>query len=144
MGGGAGSVPRVDAEIEAAIRAVGPLSAVPLGPPGTLLGTEVARSYVDSVAGVVEQDTPRELSVAYTPLHGVGGALFRAALVAAGFPASSTVDSQAAPDPDFPTVPFPNPEEPGAMDAVIALADTVRAEDRKSTRLNYSHSQISY
>ncbi|OLB73919.1 MAG: phosphomannomutase [Actinobacteria bacterium 13_2_20CM_2_71_6] len=128
IGAGAQIVPPVDAEIEAAIRAVGPLSAVPLGPPGTLLGTEVARSYVDSVAGVVEQDTPRELSVAYTPLHGVGGALFRAALVAAGFPASSTVDSQAAPDPDFPTVPFPNPEEPGAMDAVIALADTVRAD----------------
>src|SRR3989440_5238476 len=87
VGAGAQIVPPADAQIEAAIRAVGPLSSVLLGAPGTLLGAEVARSYVDSVAGVVEQDTPRELSVAYTPLHGVGGALFRAALVAAGFPA---------------------------------------------------------
>jgi phosphomannomutase len=122
FGAGAQIVPPVDAEIEGAIRAVGPLSAVPLGPPGTVLGEDVVSSYVDSVASIVEGGGPRDLAVAYTPLHGVGGAVVRAAFAAAGFAEPSVVDTQAEPDPRFPTVSFPNPEEPGAMDRVIALA----------------------
>jgi phosphomannomutase len=128
LGAGAQIVPPVDAEIEAAIRAVGPLSRVPLGPPGTVPDVDLVASYVDSVASVVAPDSPRDLSVAYTPLHGDGGDVLRAAVTAAGFPAPSIVDSQAAPDPDFPTVSFPNPEEPGAMDRVIALAAASRAD----------------
>ena len=128
LGAGAQIVPPVDAEIEAAIRAVGPLADVPLGPPGTVPDEDLAASYVDSVASVVDSGGPRDLSVAYTPLHGVGGAVLRAAFVATGFPAPSVVDSQAEPDPDFPTVSFPNPEEPGAMDRVIALAAATHAD----------------
>jgi len=127
-GAGAQIVPPVDTEIEAAIRAVGPLSRVPLGPPGTVPDVDLEASYVDSVASVVAPDGPRDLSVAYTPLHGVGGDVLRAAVTAAGFPTPSIVDSQAEPDPDFPTVSFPNPEEPGAMDRVIALAAGTHAD----------------
>src|SRR5204862_4712090 len=114
--------------IEAAIRSVGPLLAVPLGPPGTVLPVDLVKSYVDSVARVVDRDSFRDLAVAYTPLHGVAAPVLRAALVAAGFAAPSIVDSQAAPDPDFPTVSFPNPEEPGALDRAVALAGSVGAD----------------
>jgi phosphomannomutase len=61
-------------------------------------------------------------------MHGVGAGVVSAAFPAAGFVVPSIVDSQAAPDPDFPTVSFPNPEEPGAMDRVIALAMTIGAD----------------
>jgi phosphomannomutase len=128
IGAGAQIVPPADAEIEAAIRAVGRLADVPLGPPGVGLGDDLTQSYVDSVAALVDRDLYRELAVAYTPLHGVAGPVLRAAMLAAGFPPPSIVDSQAAPDPDFPTVPFPNPEEPGAMDRVVALAGSVGAD----------------
>ncbi len=127
-GDGAQIVPPVDAEIEAAIRSVGPLSRLPLGEPGAVLAEDIVASYVDSVAAVVDPDEPKDLSVAYTPLHGVGATVVRRALPAAGFVVPSIVESQAVPDPDFPTVSFPNPEEPGAMDRVIALARSTGAD----------------
>nr|BFE86476.1 hypothetical protein GCM10020093_090770 [Planobispora longispora] len=70
----------------------------------------------------------RDLKVAYTPLHGVGGATLAAAFRAAGFDAPAVVESQADPDPDFPTVAFPNPEEPGAMDLALELAGRIGAD----------------
>src|SRR5690606_23836760 len=65
---------------------------------------------------------------AYTPLHGVGAKLAEAALRRRGFSEVHTVASQRQPDGSFPTVRFPNPEEPGAMDAVLELARQVDAE----------------
>ncbi|MDG4767893.1 phospho-sugar mutase [Solwaraspora sp. WMMD406] len=121
-GTGAQIVPPADQEIEAAIRAVGTLAEVPLGGPGKSLDEEVLASYLRGAAAVVEPTTARTLTVAYTPLHGVGGEVLRAAFVGAGFAPPLVVAEQADPDPDFPTVAFPNPEEPGAMDRVIALA----------------------
>ncbi|HET6212361.1 MAG TPA: phospho-sugar mutase, partial [Micromonosporaceae bacterium] len=118
----------VDAEIEAAIRAVGPLSTVPLGDTGLVVGEELVSSYVERAAGVVDPDQPKDLAVAYTPLHGVGAAVFVDALTRAGFRAPAVVTVQASPDPDFPTVSFPNPEEPGAMDQLIALASASGAD----------------
>ena len=73
-------------------------------------------------------DGPRDLSVAYTPLHGVGAAVLTAAFARAGFPTPGVVPEQAEPDPAFPTVAFPNPEEPGAVDLLIALADATGAD----------------
>ncbi|MEV4758040.1 phospho-sugar mutase [Micromonospora sp. NPDC049559] len=128
QGAGAQIVPPVDAEIEAAIRAVGALRDVPLGPPGTVLGSEVVAGYVDRAAAVVEPDGPRELTVAYTPLHGVGGPVLTAAFARAGFAVPGIVAEQAEPHPDFPTVSFPNPEEPGATDLLLELARTVGAD----------------
>ncbi len=68
-----------------------------------------------------------DLRIALTPMHGVGGELAVAALHAAGFTDVHVVDEQFAPDPDFPTVAFPNPEEPGASDLLLALAEKVEA-----------------
>ncbi|HEX5595290.1 MAG TPA: phospho-sugar mutase [Micromonosporaceae bacterium] len=128
LGGGAQIVPPADAEIEAAIRAVGPLSTVPLGEPGTVLDDAVLTSYVAAAAAVIGRDGPRDLRVAYTPLHGVGARVLTAVFVHAGFAVPGLVAEQAEPDPDFPTVAFPNPEEPGAMDQVIALAEATGAD----------------
>jgi phosphomannomutase len=138
-GDGAQLVPPADAEIETAIRAVGPLSAVPLGGPGEVLDEGVVRSYVERAAAVVRKGGPRRLAVVHTALHGVGGAVLAAALRAAGFDPPDPVPEQAEPDPDFPTVAFPNPEEPGAIDRAVALAaatgaDLVLANDPDADR----------
>jgi phosphomannomutase len=124
---GAQLVPPADAEIEAAIRAVGRLSEVPLGDEGSVVPESLVTAYVDAVAALVGPG-PRALGVAYTPLHGVGAPVLRAVLEKAGFVAPSVVPEQAEPDPDFPTVAFPNPEEPGAMDRVTALAAATGAD----------------
>ncbi len=68
------------------------------------------------------------IRIAYTALHGVGEAVARRALADAGFDDVCSVASQSAPDPDFPTVAFPNPEEPSALEAVLRLAEDVRAD----------------
>jgi phosphomannomutase len=126
-GAGAQIVPPADTGIEAAIRAVGAIAQVPLGDPGTVLEEKIVQGYVDSAAAVVTAG-PRDLTVAYTPLHGVGGKVLTAALTAAGFPPPAVVAEQAEPDPAFPTVAFPNPEEPGAMDLLLALAARTNAD----------------
>ncbi|MEV0002483.1 phospho-sugar mutase [Micromonospora sp. NPDC050980] len=128
LGAGAQIVPPADAGIEAAIRAVGALAQVPLGPAGQVLGDDLVAAYVDRAAAVVEPGGSRELKVAYTPLHGVGAAVLTAAFARAGFPVPGVVPEQAEPDPAFPTVSFPNPEEPGAVDLLLALADRTGAD----------------
>ncbi|MFI7215279.1 phospho-sugar mutase [Micromonospora maritima] len=128
LGAGAQIVPPADAGIEAAIRAVGPLARVPLGPAGQVLGDDLVAAYVDRAAAVVDPAGPRDLKVAYTPLHGVGGAVLTAAFARAGFGVPGVVPEQAEPDPAFPTVSFPNPEEPGAVDLLVALADRTGAD----------------
>jgi phosphomannomutase len=70
----------------------------------------------------------RALVIAYTPLHGVGALSVEPAMKLAGFPQIHTEPSQREPDPDFPTVAFPNPEEKGAMDRVLALATQIKAD----------------
>jgi phosphomannomutase len=127
-GDGAQIVPPADAGIEAAIRAVGDLGARPLGEPGTLVDDQIIAGYERGAAAQLDPDGPRELRVAYTPLHGVGGPTLLAAFAAAGFAPPAVVADQAEPDPDFPTVAFPNPEEPGAMDRLIGLATEIGAD----------------
>ncbi|WP_229075714.1 phospho-sugar mutase [Actinoplanes sp. DH11] len=127
-GDGAQIVPPADAGIEAAIRSVGSLAAVPLGDPGTLLDETIFQGYVRSAAAVLTEGGPRELTIAYTPMHGVGGETVAAAFAAAGFAVPAVVAEQAEPDPEFPTVAFPNPEEPGAMDRLLALAGSSGAD----------------
>lgn len=132
-GFGAQIVPPADAEIEAAIRAVEVLSAVPLGDPGQTLGEDIVISYVDGAVAVlddlaVEPAQRTELVVAYTALHGVGAPVLVDAFVKAGFAPPASVARQTDPDPAFPTVAFPNPEEPGAMDLVLAVAAEARAD----------------
>ncbi|MDG4760118.1 phospho-sugar mutase [Micromonospora sp. WMMD710] len=128
LGAGAQIVPPADAGIEAAIRAVGPLTEVPLGAPGQVLGDDLVAAYVERATAVIDPGGSRDLTVAYTPLHGVGAAVLTAAFARAGFPVPGVVPDQAEPDPAFPTVSFPNPEEPGAVDRLIALADSTGAD----------------
>ena len=135
LGDGVQIIPPVDAEIEAAIRGLGPLSGIPLGPPGgpliTQHGDEIAQAYLDAILAASPGVPPpggrvRDVRVVYTSLHGVAGPLMLRAIERAGYPAPYVVPAQAEPDPDFPTVSFPNPEEPGALD--LALADARRLE----------------
>lgn len=97
----------------------------PREPGGTL---EPVDPDAEPVAGE-RMTTPRpDIRIALTPMHGVGGETAVAALAAAGFRDVHVVDEQFTPDPDFPTVAFPNPEEPGAADLLLALAEKVGAD----------------
>ena len=137
---GAQIVPPADGDISARIDAVGPLASVPrAGEDITSVGDDLVEAYV---AGALAQagPGPRDLGVVYTPLHGVGRDLVVEVLTRAGFPPPTVVPRQGAPDPDFPTVAFPNPEEPGALDLALAqaaaeAADLVVANDPDADRL---------
>ena len=122
LGDGSQIVPPADAEIAARIAAVGPPAEVPRGGAGTVLDEHLVDRYLDTVADLAA-DGPRDLDIVYTPLHGVGGASVVQVLETAGFAAPRVVAQQEQPDADFPTVSFPNPEEPGAMDLAMALAE---------------------
>jgi phosphomannomutase len=113
LGDGAQLVPPADTEIEAAIAAVGPLASVPMGGRWTTLGEDILEDYLTAVTGLLDPAVPRNLRIAYTP---------------AGFDEPATVQAQAEPDPDFPTVTFPNPEEPGATDLLTTLAGNTSAD----------------
>ena len=95
-----------------------------------LSGSAAVAAYIESVvpSGVsITSQMPFPQWV-YTPLCGVGGAAVEAACVRAGFPAPVRVDQQFEPDGLFPNLPFPNPEEPGVLDAALAVADAQGAE----------------
>ncbi|MFG1810684.1 phospho-sugar mutase [Streptomyces sp. NPDC049040] len=140
LGDGSQIVPPADADIAAEIAAIGPLASVPLAADGwEVLGEDVVEAYLRRAVAVLAPGGPRELSTVYTPMHGVGLETLTAAFERAGFPAPVTVAEQAAPDPDFPTVAFPNPEEPGAMDLAFKTArdagpDLVIANDPDADR----------
>ena len=127
LGDGSQIVPPADVEIAEQIAAVGAMAEVPRGDAGTVLSEEIVDSYLDTVAGLVG-DGPRDLTTVYTPLHGVGGTSVIQVLETAGFEPPHVVAHQEEPDPEFPTVAFPNPEEPGAMDLAMALADETGAD----------------
>ena len=121
--GGAPLAAPADHEIEDAIARVGQVRRVPVTP----LDDAIVSAYLDRVAALPFGDR-RDVRIALTPLHGVGGDVAVAALRAAGFTDIHTVAAQFEPDPSFPTVAFPNPEEPGATDRVLALAESVGAD----------------
>jgi phosphomannomutase len=127
---GAQVIPPVDAEIEARIAGLGPLSQIPVAnadsPLITRQGDEIAQAYLGAVVAAAAGSGSGwpKLNVIYTPMHGVAGDLMLRAIARAGLTAPHVVAAQARPDPDFPTVAFPNPEEPGALD--LALADALR------------------
>ncbi|WP_207346159.1 phospho-sugar mutase [Arthrobacter sp. E3] len=96
----------------------------------TVLGPELLDSYRASVTALADKARfpSRKLRIVHTSMHGVGHETALAVLGDAGFKDIHAVPEQARPDPDFPTVPFPNPEEPGAMDLAFALAQEVGAD----------------
>ena len=139
LGDGSQIVSPADAEISAAIEAVGPLSSVPMGEEWETLDEAVLGAYLDRIAALVSPTSPRDLRTVYTPLHGVGRDVVLAAFDSAGFSPPHVVSEQGDPDPEFRTVAFPNPEEPGAIDMAVAAAhaedvDIVLANDPDADR----------
>ncbi|MFI6445419.1 phospho-sugar mutase [Kitasatospora sp. NPDC050543] len=140
LGDGSQIVPPADAGIAAEIDAIGSLAEVPLADGGwEVLGEDIVEAYLARAVTTVDPHGARDLDVVYTPLHGVGRDVLVAAFRKAGFPAPTVVAAQAEPDPDFPTVAFPNPEEPGAMDLAFETAasagpDIIIANDPDADR----------
>ncbi len=108
-----------------------------------LIGPELVNEYIRQTANLLPEDDAVDrtaLRICYTPLHGVGAAVFLPLLEQTGFAAPVVVREQGNPDPTFPTVAFPNPEEPGALDLSFATAtshscDLIIAHDPDADRL---------
>ncbi len=134
-----------DVEIAAAIDEVAATwqeaPSVPADRSVTVLGEDVIQAHLDAAVSTLHPGSGRAVKVVYTAMHGVGGEHFLAAMERAEFPSPVVVAEQFAPDPDFPTAAFPNPEEPGALDLALAAAaaDTtvaaVLAHDPDADRL---------
>jgi phosphomannomutase len=124
-------IPPTDREIAARMAALGPARAVPLGDLGQqeLIGADLeARYFADIRAQLPRVHGDRKLTIVYTPLHGVGARSVERLFAEAGYADFHSVPEQREPDGHFPTVPFPNPEEPGALDLAIALAQRKNAD----------------
>ncbi|MET7918673.1 phospho-sugar mutase [Streptomyces avermitilis] len=140
LGDGSQIVPPADAEIAAEIDAVRTLADVPRPDSGwETLDDSVLNAYLARTDAVLAEGSPRTAHTVYTAMHGVGKDVLLAAFARAGFPEPVLVAEQAEPDPDFPTVAFPNPEEPGAMDLAFAKAretdpDLIIANDPDADR----------
>ncbi|KUN73466.1 phosphomannomutase [Streptomyces canus] len=140
LGDGSQIVPPADADIAAEIAAIASLSDVPRPDTGwQTLDDAVLNAYLARTDAVLAENSPRTARTVYTAMHGVGKDTLLAAFERAGFPAPELVAEQADPDPDFPTVAFPNPEEPGAMDLAFAKAretnpDLIIANDPDADR----------
>lgn len=115
-----------DTYIAAEIAAITSLASLPRGKKWTVLDDHVVDEYMARTSLLAKK--PGEITVVYTAMHGVGTETVEKVFAKAGFSGLITVDEQCTPDPDFPTVAFPNPEEPGAIDLALAKARQVRAD----------------
>lgn len=115
-----------DKEISHEIAQVPPLPTLKRSQGWKVLDEEIIEKYIRTTAALA--DAPADLSVVYTAMHGVGTETIEKVFAAAGFSPLILVPEQAHPDPDFPTVAFPNPEEPGAIDLALAKAQAVKAD----------------
>jgi phosphomannomutase len=131
---GAQIIPPMDERIAGAIERAPGVAAIPRFPLAPtdearpLLGDHAIDRYLTALGTLTRASRGPALRLAYTALHGVGEAIARRALERAGFDDVHSVASQREPDPDFPTVAFPNPEEPAALEAVLALARSIEAD----------------
>jgi phosphomannomutase len=136
---GAQIIPPADAEISAAIDSIGSLREVPLASGEVAhLDEDIVEQYLADAAAQSLTPAFRDVHIVYTPMHGVGGSVTTRLLNS--FEHVEVVEAQAAPDPDFPTVSYPNPEEPGTLDlavaqAIASRADVVLANDPDADRL---------
>ncbi|MEL0126302.1 MAG: phospho-sugar mutase [Actinomycetota bacterium] len=127
-------VPPVDEEIAAMIDSVASsmrVDELPRKDGWQTLDESIVHSYAEralEILGPDEVDRRADVVSVITPMHGVGGRLLEQLLTDAGFAPCVRVDAQFDPDPDFSTVAFPNPEEPGAMDLALATAERVRPD----------------
>jgi len=114
-----------DEAIAEKIDAVTSLKTQPRGKVWEVLGEEIIQKYIDRTASLATN--PGSLRIVYTAMHGVGTETIQRVFHKAGFQSPILVEAQAAPDPDFPTVAFPNPEEPGAIDLALETAKSFDA-----------------
>lgn len=130
LGDGSQIVPPADTQISACIddAARSLVSELPNADTWRILDDGVVEAYVQRSAALIAPDAPRDIRIVYTAMHGVGGPILERVFSAAGFPPVIPVPEQHMADPEFPTVAFPNPEEPGAMDLALALAAKVHAD----------------
>ena len=138
---GAQIVAPTDTEISDLIDAAAPDGTLPRGDPKPA-DPGIVQRYLAAIVPAALRDAPaqRDVRIVYTPVHGVGRDVMLPALAHAGFPVPHVVAAQAQPDPDFPTAPKPNPEEPGVLDLALADAretgaDVVLANDPDADRL---------
>ena len=129
-----------DAQIAEQIAAVDSIQLAESG--WNVLPGSIEEDYVASVVALADREAypARDLSIVLTPMHGVGGRTAQRVLADAGFDTVHVVAEQAEPDPAFPTVEFPNPEEPGALDLALTAAvdqdaDLVLANDPDADRM---------
>jgi len=115
-----------DVLIAKEIEAIQSLKSLPRSKNWTVLGEEVISEYVKRTSALAPR--PGDLKVVYTAMHGVGTETAQRVFNHAGFATLLLVDEQCAPNPDFPTVAFPNPEEPGAIDLALTKARDFGAE----------------
>lgn len=130
-GRGAQIVAPADRQIAERIDHESAVDSIPLAAEGwSVAGEDLVEAYHTAALGVLDPELAehRDLKIVYTPLHGVGGSVLPGLLASAGFAQVATVVEQAEPDPTFPTVAFPNPEEPGAMDLALAAAEREGAD----------------
>lgn len=137
--GGGQITPPLDSEIAQAIEQTPTPTDVPAAA-GRPLPDDLTDAYRAAVLALPPHPEHHTLGIVYTPLHGVAGALAVDVLRRSGFADVAVVEEQFAPDPDFPTVEFPNPEEPGALDAALRIAaeraaDIVLANDPDGDRV---------
>jgi phosphomannomutase len=126
-----------DTYIASDIAAVTSLKSLPRGKKWTILGEDVITEYIQRTIKLAPR--PGDIKIVYTAMHGVGTETVQRVFNHAGFATLILVDEQCTPDPDFPTVAFPNPEEPGAIDLALAKArdfgaDLVIANDPDADR----------
>lgn len=130
LGDGMQIVSPADAEISARIAAQPAYDQIPQSDAWTTLDEGIVDTYLDRVVALADpaKTTGARLSVVYSAMHGVGGGLFESVCERLGFVDLHAVAEQFEPDGSFPTVAFPNPEEPGAMDLALATAHRERAD----------------
>ncbi len=145
LGDGCQIVPPADADIAEEIERVASTTSVqdiPKNDDWLTLGDDVLTDYITRATASLtdeQKNNNQHITTVITPMHGVGGQTLHTVLEQAGFPAPIHVTEQFEPDPDFPTVAFPNPEEPGAMDLALHAAaqhqsDLVIANDPDADR----------
>lgn len=121
-------IPPADSQIADEIAKITSIKNAPRSSAWTYIPESVIEKYISITSALAPVDGVKTLRVVHTSLHGVGSQTFEAVAARAGFIDVLTVPEQAEPDPDFPTVAFPNPEEPGAIDLSIELATRANAD----------------
>ena len=144
LGDGRQIVSPVDEQISKLIKTVTDVREIVQGSPGTFVSDDVVETYTSLtsqliMSGPITDAQRKSVTSVYTAMHGVGWKTLQSVFSASGFNEPNAVLEQRDPDPAFPTVAFPNPEEKGALDIAISLAkknsvDVLLANDPDADR----------